>query len=53
MIVNKSGMMKTNSKIFGACRHKSKCHWLHVDGTEEMYCERVNKADLESDSDSS
>ena len=43
MLANKSGMSNSNSEIFGGCRHKSNFNWLHVDGTEDLYCKRVNK----------
>ena len=51
MIANKSDMRNSNPEIFGACLHKSKFNWLHVDGTEEFYFKRFNKIDLESDRD--
>ena len=51
MLSGKSDLINSSSELYGACRHKSRFHWLYVNGTDELYCERVNETISDSDSD--
>ena len=51
MLSSKSDLINSSLELYGACRHKSRFHWLYVNGTDELYCKRVNETHSDSDSD--